>query len=225
MALLPALAFLLLAVLQPPEIHPHVRAAFGLLVPLSLLSCLAAGRRAAARFEAAGPFLAGCAGFLAINGYLALQQHGAVVAAERLALAAAAFLVFRELADEPSLIAGRRLDGRTCVFLALAAAGCAASLVALWQWTYGFQMMAEAVPQALSAIPLMERYSTADLRVFSAEESARFLDRTIADPQRDATVAWELLYRLEPELHAEISYAEVMQGRLRAPIFRGLAAA
>ena len=146
-ALLPALAFLLLAVLQPPEIYPHVRAAFGLLVPLSLLSCLAAGRRAAARFEAAGPFLAGCAGFLAINGYLALQQHGAVVAAERLALAAAAFLVFRELADEPSLIAGRRLDGRTCVFLALAAAGCAASLVALWQWTYGFQMMAEAVPE------------------------------------------------------------------------------
>ena len=69
-------------------------------------------------------------------------------------------------------------------------------------------MMAEAVPQALSAIPLMERYSTADLRVFSAEESARFLDRTIADPQRDATVAWELLYRLEPELYERLVAAE-----------------
>ena len=69
-------------------------------------------------------------------------------------------------------------------------------------------MMAEAVPQALSAIPLMERYSTADLRVFSAEESACFLDRTIADPQRDATVAWELLYRLEPELYERLVAAE-----------------
>ena len=50
-------------------------------------------------------------------------------------------------------------------------------------------MMAEAVPQAVSSVTLMERYSTADLRAFAAEESARFLDRTIADPQRDATLA------------------------------------
>src|SRR3989475_2150313 len=69
-------------------------------------------------------------------------------------------------------------------------------------------MMTEAVPQAVSAVPLMERYSTADLRVFSAEESARFLDRTIADPQRDATLAWELLYRLEPELYERLVAAE-----------------
>ena len=69
-------------------------------------------------------------------------------------------------------------------------------------------MMAEAVPQAVSAVPLMERYSTADLRVFSAEESARFLDRTIADPQRDATLAWELLYRLEPDLYERLVAAE-----------------
>ena len=69
-------------------------------------------------------------------------------------------------------------------------------------------MMAEAVPQAVSAVPLMERYSTADLRVFSAEESARFLDRTIADPQRDATLAWEVLYRLEPELYERLVAAE-----------------
>src|SRR2546423_2436871 len=69
-------------------------------------------------------------------------------------------------------------------------------------------MMTEAVGQAVSAVPLMERYSTADLRVFSAEESARFLDRTIADPQRDATLAWELLYRLEPELYERLVAAE-----------------
>ena len=69
-------------------------------------------------------------------------------------------------------------------------------------------MMAEVVGHAVSAVPLMERYSTADLRVFSAEESARFLDRGIADPQRDATVAWELLYRLEPELYERLVAAE-----------------
>ena len=69
-------------------------------------------------------------------------------------------------------------------------------------------MMGEVVGQAVSAVPLMERYSTADLRVFSAEESAHFLDRTIADPQRDATVAWELLYRLEPDLYDRLVTAE-----------------
>jgi len=69
-------------------------------------------------------------------------------------------------------------------------------------------MTTEVVGQATSAVPLMERYSTADLRVFSAEESARFLDRTIADPQRDATLAWELLYRLEPDLYERLVAAE-----------------
>src|SRR5438309_4077265 len=68
-------------------------------------------------------------------------------------------------------------------------------------------MMTE-VGQAVSAVPLMERYSTADLRVFSAEESARFLDRTIADPQHDVTLAWELLYRLEPDLYDRLVTAE-----------------
>ncbi len=68
--------------------------------------------------------------------------------------------------------------------------------------------MAEVVGQAVSTVPLVERYSTADLRVFSTEESARFLDRTIADPQRDATLAWELLYRLEPELYERLVAAE-----------------
>ena len=69
-------------------------------------------------------------------------------------------------------------------------------------------MMADVVGEAVSAVPLMERYSTADLRAFTAEESARFLDRTIADPRRDATLAWELLYRLEPELYERLVAAE-----------------
>ena len=69
-------------------------------------------------------------------------------------------------------------------------------------------MTTDVVGEAISAVPLVERYSTADLRVFSTEESARFLDRTIADPQRDATLAWELLYRLEPELYERLVAAE-----------------
>ena len=69
-------------------------------------------------------------------------------------------------------------------------------------------MTAEAVGQAVSAVPLMERYSAADLRVFSAEESSRFLEGTDADPQRDASLAWELLYRLEPELYERLVAAE-----------------
>src|SRR5256712_13837916 len=69
-------------------------------------------------------------------------------------------------------------------------------------------MTTEVVREATSAVPLMERYSSADLRVFSAEESARFLNRTIADPQRDATLAWELLYRLEPDLYERLVGAQ-----------------
>src|ERR1700732_965835 len=51
---------------------------------------------------------------------------------------------------------------------------------------------------SVTAIPLMQRYSIADLGVFSAEESDRFLAGTIADPRRNPALAWELLYRLEP---------------------------
>jgi SAM-dependent methyltransferase len=59
-----------------------------------------------------------------------------------------------------------------------------------------------------TAIPLMQRYSTADLGVFSAEESPRFLAGTIADPQRNPALAWELLYRLEPDLYDRLVAAE-----------------
>jgi len=69
-------------------------------------------------------------------------------------------------------------------------------------------MTTEAVPQAVAAVPLTERYSTADLRAFSAKESARFLKGTIADPRRELTLAWELLYRLEPELYERLVVAE-----------------
>jgi SAM-dependent methyltransferase len=54
----------------------------------------------------------------------------------------------------------------------------------------------------------MQRYSTADLGIFSAEESRRFLDGTIADPQRNPALAWELIYRLEPDLYDRLVAAE-----------------
>ena len=61
---------------------------------------------------------------------------------------------------------------------------------------------------SVTAIPLMQRYSTADLGVLSAEESGRFLAGTIADPQRNPALAWELLYRLEPDLYDRLIAAE-----------------
>jgi SAM-dependent methyltransferase len=61
---------------------------------------------------------------------------------------------------------------------------------------------------SVSAIPLAQRYSTADLGIFSAEESRRFLAGTIADPRRNPALAWELLYRLEPDLYDRLVAAE-----------------
>jgi len=69
-------------------------------------------------------------------------------------------------------------------------------------------MTSKAAGQSAAALPLTERYSTADLGVFSAEESGRFLDGTIADPQRNPSLTWELLYRLEPELYERLIAAE-----------------
>lgn len=59
-----------------------------------------------------------------------------------------------------------------------------------------------------TTIPLTRRYSIADLRVFSDEESARFLSGAIADPLRNPSLAWELLYRLEPDLYDRLVAAE-----------------
>ena len=69
-------------------------------------------------------------------------------------------------------------------------------------------MTSKAAGQSAATLPLTERYSTADLGVFSAEESGRFLDGTIADPRRNPSLTWELLYRLEPELYERLIAAE-----------------
>jgi SAM-dependent methyltransferase len=52
------------------------------------------------------------------------------------------------------------------------------------------------------------RYTTADLSVFTREEASRFVLRGDGDPQTDAVLAWELLYRLEPELYDRLASAE-----------------
>jgi SAM-dependent methyltransferase len=46
------------------------------------------------------------------------------------------------------------------------------------------------------------------LGVFTRDEASRFLRRGDGDPQNDVVLAWELLYRLEPELFDRLASAE-----------------
>ena len=55
---------------------------------------------------------------------------------------------------------------------------------------------------------LGRRYTAADLQVHTRDEARRFLLGGIGDPQADVTLAWELLYRLEPELYDRLARAE-----------------
>jgi SAM-dependent methyltransferase len=52
------------------------------------------------------------------------------------------------------------------------------------------------------------RYTTADLGVFTRAEASRFVPDGDVDPQDDVVLAWELLYRLEPELYDRLATAE-----------------
>ncbi len=64
----------------------------------------------------------------------------------------------------------------------------------------------EPPPRAGGA--LRSRYTAASLSVFTREEAARFVPRGAGDPRRDLDLAWELLYRLEPELYDRLATAE-----------------
>jgi SAM-dependent methyltransferase len=55
---------------------------------------------------------------------------------------------------------------------------------------------------------LRSRYTPADLSVFTPEEARRFLPGGTSDPRTDPVLAWELLYRLEPELYDRLATAE-----------------
>ncbi len=64
----------------------------------------------------------------------------------------------------------------------------------------------EAPPGA--GAELRRRYTAADLGVFSSDEASRFVRPGSGDPQQDVALAWELLYRLEPELYDRLATAE-----------------
>jgi SAM-dependent methyltransferase len=55
---------------------------------------------------------------------------------------------------------------------------------------------------------LRTRYTTADLAVLTDDEARRFVPDGDGDPQADVGLAWELLYRLEPELYERLASAE-----------------
>jgi SAM-dependent methyltransferase len=52
------------------------------------------------------------------------------------------------------------------------------------------------------------RYTAADLSALTPEEASRFVPVGTGDPRTDLTLAWELLYRLEPELFDRLASAE-----------------
>jgi SAM-dependent methyltransferase len=65
---------------------------------------------------------------------------------------------------------------------------------------------------------LRERYTAADLAVFTRDEARRFVPGGDGDPRRDVVLAWELLYRLEPELYDRLASVE----RLHPEVVRWL---
>jgi len=66
--------------------------------------------------------------------------------------------------------------------------------------------------------PLLERYSPEDLAAIPGDDRRHLLIDGSADPQRDPSLAWELLYRLEPELYDRLVTAE----RLHPAVVRWL---
>jgi SAM-dependent methyltransferase len=54
---------------------------------------------------------------------------------------------------------------------------------------------------------LCRRYTRKDLSILNEEEARRFFGRD-PDPQKEIALAWELLYRLEPELYDRLVNAE-----------------
>jgi SAM-dependent methyltransferase len=57
-------------------------------------------------------------------------------------------------------------------------------------------------------LELRRRYAAADVGVLTEDEARRFAPDGAGDPRTDITLAWELLYRLEPELYDRLVSAE-----------------
>ena len=69
---------------------------------------------------------------------------------------------------------------------------------------------------------LLHRYTKSDLSVFDREERRRFLGRGGGDPQKNPDLAWELLYRLEPELYERLVGGERLHPGILEWLPRGL---
>jgi SAM-dependent methyltransferase len=67
---------------------------------------------------------------------------------------------------------------------------------------------ASSAAGAHSGRALRSRYAAASLAVFSRDEATRFVPPGGGDPRDDMALAWELLYRLEPELYDRLVTAE-----------------
>jgi SAM-dependent methyltransferase len=65
---------------------------------------------------------------------------------------------------------------------------------------------------------LLGRYTAEDLAVFTPAEASRFLSAPRGDQHADTSLAWELLYRLEPDLYDRLATAE----RLHPDVLRWL---
>jgi SAM-dependent methyltransferase len=64
----------------------------------------------------------------------------------------------------------------------------------------------EARPRA--GLELRRRYTAADVGVFTPDEARRYVPSGDGDPQADVVLAWELLYRIEPDLYDRLASAE-----------------
>jgi SAM-dependent methyltransferase len=62
----------------------------------------------------------------------------------------------------------------------------------------------------------------ADVSVFTRDEARRFVPRGDGDPQNDVVLAWELLYRLEPELYDQLASAERLHPAVVSWLPRGV---
>jgi SAM-dependent methyltransferase len=71
-------------------------------------------------------------------------------------------------------------------------------------------------------VELRSRYTAADVGVFTRDEASRFLSRGDGDPRGDVVLAWELLYRLEPELYDRLASAERLHPEVLRWLPRGL---
>ena len=61
---------------------------------------------------------------------------------------------------------------------------------------------------AREGVPLRSRYTPADLGVFTPDEARRYVPPGDGDPRTNVFLAWELLYRLEPELYDRLASVE-----------------